>query len=356
MAETHQEVVKVWIAPGCIVCDSCETDCPEVFEVQEETCIIRPEAASSEFTKKLTPTIKIAAEGCPVDVIKFDTIEVEGPDPWEGQEQEAATAPAGAGAGHAAAPAAAIPKGPPEPKWAGLLAHSQIAYRGRGEEALANATPRSARAPAEAVAAAMAPGAPPDAQAAVMVGSGFVGAHVSVADRIRDRAEGMTRRDVGIIAGVSVVLFVAWGALAASLMTYLAAFQAFFVPRVTKEPPSIFRAGRPNDFPVPGVYTQHKASQGVWIIHLPGGRLAALSTTCTHLGCIPNWLSNDDKFKCPCHGSGFKMTGVNFEGPAPRPLERVKVYRKGEFVMIDKSKRFRQELGQWESRDSYIEV
>ena len=31
MAETHQEVVKVWIAPGCIVCDACETDCPEVF-------------------------------------------------------------------------------------------------------------------------------------------------------------------------------------------------------------------------------------------------------------------------------------------------------------------------------------
>ena len=44
MADTHQEIVKVWIAPGCIVCDSCENDCPEVFEVQEETCIIRPEA------------------------------------------------------------------------------------------------------------------------------------------------------------------------------------------------------------------------------------------------------------------------------------------------------------------------
>ena len=36
----------------------------------------------------------------------------------------------------------------------------------------------------------------------------------------------------------------------------------------------------------------------------------------------PNWLDGEQKFKCPCHGSGFYMTGVNFEGPAPRPLER----------------------------------
>ena len=41
MAETHQIITKVWIAPGCIVCDACENDCPEVFEVLEDTCIIR---------------------------------------------------------------------------------------------------------------------------------------------------------------------------------------------------------------------------------------------------------------------------------------------------------------------------
>ena len=33
MAETHQIITKVWIAPGCIVCDACENDCPEVFDV-----------------------------------------------------------------------------------------------------------------------------------------------------------------------------------------------------------------------------------------------------------------------------------------------------------------------------------
>jgi nitrite reductase/ring-hydroxylating ferredoxin subunit len=45
----------------------------------------------------------------------------------------------------------------------------------------------------------------------------------------------------------------------------------------------------------------------------------ALFTICTHLGCTPNYLSAENKFKCPCHGSGYRLTGVNFEGPAPRP-------------------------------------
>src|SRR4051794_31369935 len=109
MAETHQEVVKVWIAPGCIVCDSCENDCPEVFDVQEQTCIIRPPAMSAEFLKPLTPSVIVAAEGCPVDVIKFETIEVAGPAPWAGKEQEAAaSAPAGSVA-HAPAAKAVAP-------------------------------------------------------------------------------------------------------------------------------------------------------------------------------------------------------------------------------------------------------
>src|SRR3954465_6485161 len=78
MAETYQVITKVWIAPGCIVCDSCENDCPEVFDVQEDTCLIRPPAMKEDFLKPLTPSIIIAAEGCPVDVIKFERKEVEG--------------------------------------------------------------------------------------------------------------------------------------------------------------------------------------------------------------------------------------------------------------------------------------
>src|SRR3954451_10629769 len=96
MAETHQIITKVWIAPGCIVCDACENDCPEVFDVQEETCLIRPPAMNAEFLKPLTPSIIIAAEGCPVEVIKFETKEKEGKRPRGGG---AAGAPAARGGG-----------------------------------------------------------------------------------------------------------------------------------------------------------------------------------------------------------------------------------------------------------------
>jgi ferredoxin len=66
-------VSKVWIAPGCIVCNACEDIYPEVFDVQAATCVIRPPAmtAGSELLK-FGLRIQEAAEACPVEVIKFD--------------------------------------------------------------------------------------------------------------------------------------------------------------------------------------------------------------------------------------------------------------------------------------------
>jgi ferredoxin len=59
-------VSKVWIEPGCIVCDACEAIYPEVFEVTDDTCIIRPDAPLNDGLK-----IQDAVEACPVEVIKF---------------------------------------------------------------------------------------------------------------------------------------------------------------------------------------------------------------------------------------------------------------------------------------------
>lgn len=59
-------VSKVWIDPGCIVCNACEDIYPEVFDVQDETCVIRPGAPLSDGAR-----IEEAAEACPVEVIKF---------------------------------------------------------------------------------------------------------------------------------------------------------------------------------------------------------------------------------------------------------------------------------------------
>lgn len=59
-------VTKVWIEPGCIVCNACEGIYPEVFEVTDTTCLIRPGAPLDDGLK-----IQESAEACPVEVIKF---------------------------------------------------------------------------------------------------------------------------------------------------------------------------------------------------------------------------------------------------------------------------------------------
>ena len=57
---------KVWIEDGCIVCDACEAIYPEVFDVTETTCLIRPDAPLDHGL-----LVSEAADACPVEVIKF---------------------------------------------------------------------------------------------------------------------------------------------------------------------------------------------------------------------------------------------------------------------------------------------
>ena len=67
----------------------------------------------------------------------------------------------------------------------------------------------------------------------------------------------------------------------------------------------------------------------------------AVFARCTHLGCTPRWYGTENKFKCPCHGSGFTNRGVNFEGPAPRPLERARVWIEADGILrVDVGQRY----------------
>jgi len=68
-AAVNFSISKVWIDPGCIVCDACETIYPEVFEVKADTCIIKPGSPLNDGLR-----IQEAAEACPVEVIKFTKI------------------------------------------------------------------------------------------------------------------------------------------------------------------------------------------------------------------------------------------------------------------------------------------
>src|SRR3972149_7619041 len=113
-----------------------------------------------------------------------------------------------------------------------------------------------------------------------------------------------------------------WGYLGVNFLMFL----RFFFPRALFEPKTIFSVGFPADF-APGVETKFQKDFRVWVVRVPG-RLFVIYARCTHLGCTPDWKQAEDKFKCPCHGSGYDSEGINYEGPAPRPMDRA-------FVQID---------------------
>ena len=155
-------------------------------------------------------------------------------------------------------------------------------------------------------------------------------------------------------------LAVGFTTLALTNLLWLLGLARFMFPNILIEPPSRFRVGFPVDFAPGTVDAKFKAQFGVWLINTEyqgQPQIVALKTVCTHLGCTPNWLEAEQKFKCPCHGSGFYKDGINFEGPAPRPLERfaIRVADDGQ-LEVDKSKTFQEEMGQWKDPASFVPV
>ncbi len=148
---------------------------------------------------------------------------------------------------------------------------------------------------------------------------------------------------------------VAWVGFSAAIGGCATAMGRFMFPNVLFEPPTSFKAGYPPDFGAGMVDTRFVDKYGVWIVN-EEGRLFALIAICTHLGCPPAWLETQNKFKCPCHGSGYYKNGVNFEGPTPRPLERARIYLSPDDgqIVVDKAQKFQWELGQWEDPASFI--
>ena len=149
-------------------------------------------------------------------------------------------------------------------------------------------------------------------------------------------------------------------ALASTLVLWTLATARFMFPNILTEPPSRFKVGFPETLSEGQVETRYKSEFGVWIVrHEYEGQaqIYALKAVCTHLGCTPIWLEGEQRFKCPCHGSGFYKDGINFEGPAPRPLERfaIRIADDGQ-LEVDKSRTYREELGQWSDPSCYVNV
>ena len=130
-----------------------------------------------------------------------------------------------------------------------------------------------------------------------------------------------------------------WGYLGVNFLMFL----RFFFPRALFEPKTVFSIGYPNDFGV-GVEAKFQKDYRIWVVRT-ASRLFVIYARCTHLGCTPDWKQSEDKFKCPCHGSGYDSEGINFEGPAPRPMDRahVEIDATGQ-IIVDTNRLYLQDL------------
>jgi cytochrome b6-f complex iron-sulfur subunit len=151
----------------------------------------------------------------------------------------------------------------------------------------------------------------------------------------------------------NALTFAGWLAFLGFIATAVIGFLRYLFPRVLFEPPTAFRAGHPDDYVVGEVDTRWMDQYRVWVVRTRTG-VYALRAVCTHLGCTPRWLDTEGQFKCPCHGSGFTRDGINFEGPAPRPLERLHISMEAGEIIIDRGIRYRQEMGEWNDPGAFL--
>lgn len=91
----------------------------------------------------------------------------------------------------------------------------------------------------------------------------------------------------------------------------------FLRPRVLFEPPTRFTAGAPEAVDLGAVLNNEIFR--AYVVRRADG-FHALSSVCTHLGCITRYLPDENLIACPCHGSRFDLDGEVLSGPAPRPL------------------------------------
>ena len=89
----------------------------------------------------------------------------------------------------------------------------------------------------------------------------------------------------------------------------------FIKPRATYGQPNRFSIGKPGEYPSGSRITLD--ARRVCVVR-DGDRMAAISTTCTHLGCIV--ATSETGFACPCHGSRYDQDGNVTGGPAPKAL------------------------------------
>ena len=82
-------------------------------------------------------------------------------------------------------------------------------------------------------------------------------------------------------------------------------------------------------------YAQMVDRQVVFLVKTGESEVAALSSTCTHLGCRVSWDPDSLTLRCPCHGGVFDRSGSVKDGPPPAPLARFATRIESGQVMVE---------------------
>ena len=148
----------------------------------------------------------------------------------------------------------------------------------------------------------------------------------STPSRSRLEPELMPRRDfLGLAAW--------WSAAAALLFAFLGAMR---LPKaaVLPSPSKRFRVRLPASLALDQAFVPPGRSVAVF---REAAGIYAVSTVCTHLGCIVK--ATEKGFDCPCHGSKFNKDGSVVRGPAPKGLPWLEVkHLGGDNFLIDEGK------------------
>ncbi|HTK83349.1 MAG TPA: Rieske (2Fe-2S) protein [Bacteroidota bacterium] len=112
----------------------------------------------------------------------------------------------------------------------------------------------------------------------------------------------------------------------------------YIVPPALREKiAQVLNVGNLSDIPVNSAKIIKFNKTPIVVVRTPEDQVKAFSAVCTHLGCIVEYRNDDNRFHCNCHGSVFDINGRNIAGPAPRPLDPLRVEIKDNHINILKS-------------------
>lgn len=145
---------------------------------------------------------------------------------------------------------------------------------------------------------------------------------------------------VGVVGETrrGMLAFTGWFTMAIVGLQAAVAFVFFFWPRKTGAFGTIINAGKVGDYKVGDV--KYFVDGKFYLVRLEQGFMA-LYQKCPHLGCVVPWKADHSFqgskgwFVCPCHGSTYQATGQIVYGPAPRPMDYMKIQFKGDQLSVN---------------------